>query len=90
MVLLRAEGYRTRGAGHHATTIAALRAIMGPKADGLADYLDACRSKRNTVDYDGVGVACLSETEELMVEVRGFQDIVRDWLERHHPDLVPQ
>ena len=29
-VVLRAEGYRTAGVGHHATVIACLRLIIGP------------------------------------------------------------
>lgn len=87
-IVLRAEGYRTGGTGHHATAIAAFRAIVGPKMEGLGDYLDACRSKRNTVDYDGVGVASQCEVEEVVVEARRMQSFVRTWLARHHPELL--
>ena len=39
-IALRAEGYRTVGAGHHWTTFAALPAILGSKLQTTADYLD--------------------------------------------------
>ena len=87
-VVLRSEGYRTAGAGHHATVIASLWEIVGPEAQGTADYLDACRSKRNTVDYDGVDVATESDVAELVVEARALQAMVRGWLREHHPQLA--
>jgi uncharacterized protein (UPF0332 family) len=87
-VVLRAEGYRTAGAGHHATVIKALRMIIGSEANELADYLDACRSRRNTVDYDGIDVATEADVAELIAEVHGLQVMVVGWLAEHHPDLA--
>jgi uncharacterized protein (UPF0332 family) len=87
-IVLRSEGYRTAGAGHHATVIESLRAIIGPDVHEAADYLDACRSKRNTVDYDGIGIATEAEVVELVAEARMLQTMVRNWLAEHHPDLA--
>lgn len=87
-VALRAEGYRTHGVAHHHTTIAALPMIIGHDAAETADYLDACRSRRNTVDYDGVGVATEADVLELIKEVGALQVLVLRWLKSAHPDLV--
>jgi hypothetical protein len=86
--VLRAEGYRTAGVGHHATAIVSLRLIVGAEVDELADYLDACRSKRNTVDYDGVGVATEADVVELIGEVEALRAVVVAWLAERHPELT--
>lgn len=87
-VVLRAEGYRTIGAGHHATVIRALRIIIGSEASELADYLDACRSRRNTVDYDGINIATEADVAELIKEVFVLRAMVLGWLSERHPDLT--
>jgi hypothetical protein len=87
-VVLRAEGYRTMGAGHHRTTILSLPQILGPPLSATADYLDACRSKRNTVDYDGIGVATEADVLELIDEVARLRKIVDEWLREKHPGLA--
>lgn len=87
-IVLRAEGYRTRGSGHHRTTIAALPLLMGGSFESIADYLDACRSRRNTVDYDGIGIATEADVAELTLEARELEALVRAWLTEHHPELV--
>jgi uncharacterized protein (UPF0332 family) len=87
-IVLRAEGYRTAGAGHHRTTIAALPQVLGPVLSSTADYLDACRSKRNTVDYDGIGVATEADVIELIDEATRLQGTIESWLRENHPDLA--
>ncbi|GAB4262415.1 MAG: hypothetical protein Kow00122_18860 [Thermoleophilia bacterium] len=67
-VVLRAEGLRTRGSGHHHTTIRALPLVLGESVGGTADYLDACRSRRNTLDYHGIGIATEADVAELIEE----------------------
>ncbi len=76
--------------GHHATVIACLILIVGSEAHGLADYLDACRSKRNTVDYDGIDIATEADVAELITEVQALQPMVVTWLTDHHPELIEQ
>lgn len=88
-VVLRAEGFRTAGTGHHHTTIVCLPEILGEEHRGTADYLDACRAKRNTVDYDGVGVATASDVGELLRECESLRTVVLAWLGREHGDLRP-
>lgn len=88
-VVLRAEGYRTKGAGHHSVTIMALATILGDEVRQTADYLDACRSRRNTVDYNGIGIATEADVEELLTEIERLRVIVLEWLRRTHPELIP-
>ena len=87
-IALRAEGFRTRGEAHHRTTIEALSLILGSDVEGTADYLDACRSRRNTVDYDGIGVATEADVAELLREVERLKAAVTEWLGRAHADLA--
>lgn len=87
-VVLRAEGYRTQGVAHHHTTIAALPLILGVEHAATADYLDACRSRRNTVDYDGIGIATEADVAELLREAEGLREAVLVWLENAHPELA--
>lgn len=87
-IIVRAHGYRTLGAGHHFTTLSLLPEILGPDLQSTSDYLNACRAKRNTVDYDGIGVATDSEVAELIEETEKFQAAVIAWVARAHPGLA--
>ena len=52
-ILLYAEGCRPpKGSLAPIRTLAALPHIIGPHRQADADYLDGCRQKRNTVEYD--------------------------------------
>jgi hypothetical protein len=87
-IVLRAEGYRTSGVGHHWTTFAVLPDALGPEAQATADYLDACRARRNTVDYDGIGIATEDDVHELVGETVGLRSTVKGWLGVAHPELL--
>ena len=87
-ILVRSEGLRTAGVGHHHTTIMCVPVVLGEQFRQTADYLDACRSKRNTVDYDGIGVATASDVAELLDESERLRNAVVRWLEVAHPELV--
>lgn len=89
-VVLRSEGYRTSGQAHHWVTLTVLPALMNPKMQSTADYLNACRSKRNTVDYDGIGIATEREVAELIAETERFRDTVDAWLRESHPELIEE
>lgn len=51
-IALLAEGWRPDKLDAHYRTIAALPLILGKTSQDGADYLDACRSKRNGLEYD--------------------------------------
>jgi len=63
-ILLYCMGYKPRGFGHHFVVFQAMKGIMGKDYDDLADYFDACRSKRNVTDYDFAGTISRIEAQE--------------------------
>ncbi len=81
-ILVRASGYRVKGQGHHMNTIAMISLILGNHKKDDADYLDACRRKRNIVEYDCVGGATIEDVKELREFVQEFQKEVLTWLSR--------
>jgi hypothetical protein len=87
-ILLYAEGYRAARTLQHYRTIQALPLILGPGYRADADYLDACRKKRNIVEYDYVGGATEDEASELAAYVMELREKVLDWLHQHHPQLL--
>lgn len=62
--------------------------IMGPERKEDATYLDACRAKRNVVEYDYVGAVSKSDADELILFVKELKEDVLNWLRKHHPDLL--
>ena len=74
-ILLHASGYRPEKSLAHYRTLAALPLILGERHKDNANYLDTCRTKRNTAEYDRAGVT----TEEDAGELIGF---VRDYAQR--------
>jgi len=87
-ILLYAEGYRPEKTLQHYRTIQALPLIFGENRKADADYLDACRSKRNIVEYDYVGAVTEANVRELIEFVKELQNSVLDWLKESHPDLI--
>lgn len=87
-VLLYAEGYRPEKSLAHFRTIQALPFILGDNRKPDAEYLDACRAKRNTVEYDYVGGATASDADELIEFVRELEKDVLKWLKEQHPKLL--
>lgn len=65
-ILIYAEGYRAEKNLAHYRTLQALPIVLGIQHNDDADYLDACRTKRNTVEYDYVGGATDADAEELV------------------------
>jgi len=86
-VLLYAEGYKAERTLQHYRTIQAMPLILGHEKANDANYLDACRSKRNVVEYDYVGGATDDNADELIVLVKELRDDVMAWLKKFHPDL---
>jgi hypothetical protein len=65
-MLLHAEGYRSGQGLQHYRTIQALPLILGEKREADANYIDTCRVKRNTVEYDRIGATSKGEVKELI------------------------
>jgi len=87
-VLLYAQGYRPAPTLAHYRTLQALPLILGKERKADAAYLDTCRTKRNTVEYDYVGGVTESDTEELIEFIESFENDVLEWLRFKHPDLI--
>jgi hypothetical protein len=79
-------GYRVASVpGHHRITFEAARLALGRTAVSLTDYFDACRRKRNEIDYTGAAIATTTEADELLLHARAFLNLVETWIEAHHP-----
>lgn len=88
-VLLYAEGYRPERALAHYRTLQSLPIILGIDRTEDADYLDSCRSKRNTAEYDVAGRISPEESIELIEFANGLKKDVLKWLRLKHPSLSP-
>ncbi|MBC5766224.1 DNA-binding protein [Ramlibacter albus] len=90
MVALLANGYRpsTTMPGHHQTMIQSLPLTLGVEKE-MWVVLDTLRKKRNQSDYSGELIepaavrACVDHAQAL-------QTRIKDWLQRHRPDLAPK
>lgn len=87
-ILLHATGYRPERTLQHKRTIDALPLILGEARKDDASYLDACRVKRNKVEYDMAGAATNADAEELLEFAGKLREDVLGWLKTNHPDLV--
>lgn len=81
-ILLHSSGYRPEKSLAHYRTLQALPLILGEKWQDDANYLDTCRLKRNTVEYDYVGGATAQDADELIEFVKELKAEVEKWLER--------
>ncbi len=86
-ILLHAEGFKAEKNLNHYRTIHAMGEIF-PERKADVHYLDACRAKRNTAEYDCVGVVTLADADELVGFIREFKPIVLEWLKKNHPELI--
>ena len=87
-VLLYASGYRPEKTLQHYRALQALPLILGPERKTDAEYLDACRIKRNTVEYDYAGAATRKDAQELIEFCKELREAVIAWLEREHIELT--
>lgn len=88
-ILLYAEGYRADRNLAHYRTLLALPVILGLEHTDDAIYLDSCRIKRNTVEYDMAGRVTPSEAAELITYTLSLRETVVGWLKSRHPALRP-
>ena len=82
-----AEGYRPDKNLAHYRTLQAMPLILGQHKRADADYLDVCRIKRNTVEYDCTGAATVQDATELIHFAQHLLAEVKIWLGAKHPDL---
>ena len=87
-ILLYAEGYKATRAQHHYRTIQSLPQILGASKNSDAEYLNFCRSKRNTLDYDYAGDVTAQDADELIDFVKSFKQEVISWLNQNYPEYL--
>jgi hypothetical protein len=81
-------GYRIASVpGHHRLTFDGAKLALGKPAEHLADYFDACRRKRNEIDYTGAVIATRTEAEELLLHANAFLTLVESWIASTRPAL---
>jgi hypothetical protein len=81
-------GYRIASVpGHHRLTFEGAKLALGKPAEQLADYFDACRRKRNEIDYTGATIATTTEADELLLHAKAFLSLVEGWIASTHPAL---
>jgi hypothetical protein len=82
-------GYRLAGTqGHHRLTFEAARLALGASADRPLDFFEACRRKRNVIDYDHASVATHTEAEEIVAEANDFFELVEVWIAANYPQFA--
>lgn len=86
-ILMYSEGYRPEKNLAHYRTLQALSIILGAEREDDADYLNCCRAKRNTVEYDYVGGATDSDADELISFAVELKNDVIIWIKKEHPEL---
>jgi hypothetical protein len=87
-MLLYAQGYRPEKNLAHYRTLQSLPLILGQAWADDADYLDACRAKRNTAEYDAAGHVSKAEADELIGFTHKLRDACLSWLRASHTGLV--
>ena len=87
-MLLASSGYRTSGLGHHQTTIEGIEIALGNPGKPYAALFDACRRKRNMVDYDMSGIVTGTEVAQLIDETNKFVKVAEAWITKNHPSLA--
>lgn len=87
-ILLYAEGYRPAQNLAHYRTLQALPLILGATRQGDADYLETCRGKRNTAEYDSAGRTSPEEVAELVAFSKELRKRVKEWLAQNHANLL--
>ena len=88
-ILLLAEGWKPDKLNAHHRTISALPLILGRERQDDADYLDACRAKRNGLEYDAAGRVSAAEAKELRKFATELRETVIAWLTEKHPEFSP-
>ena len=90
MVALYCKGYRPdkSGGNEHYRTINSLTETMGSHYQEIRDYLDSCRAKRNTSDYDMAGMISKHQVKELIGTAQELYAKVRSWQKDNFPEYV--
>ena len=87
-ILLYASGYRAERQLQHYRTIQSLSLILGKAHREEVEYLEACRKKRNIVEYEYVGGATEADADELVNFVKKLREDVLNWINKNQSHLL--
>lgn len=87
-MMLYDAGYMPEKSLAHYRTLLSIEFTLGEDRKSDAVYLDACRAKRNHVEYDYVEGASAAEAEELLEFAKELREEVVGRLRVRHPGLV--
>jgi hypothetical protein len=87
-ILLYAEGYRAERNLQHYRTIQALGVVFGDDTREDVRYLEVCRKKRNTIEYDAAGTVTERDAKELTEFAAELRSRVLAWLKENHAELI--
>jgi len=86
-LIVRVSGERIHGQDHHRLTFERLGQLAQGRWSGLANYLQHCRTRRNTVVYDIAGSISEAEATEVRKEAEALLNDVLAWIHKDHPEL---
>ena len=87
-IVLYTQGYRPENSLAHYRTIMALKEIPGQDWVQHCAYLNECRMRRNTLEYDQAYTISIDDARHLVAFANSFHLEVRKYLESHYPDLI--
>ena len=87
-IMLYAAGFKPEENLAHYRTLLAIEFTIGVHRKDDAAYLDACRVKRNIVEYDNIGGASHAEAIELLDFVKELKEEVLEILAEKYPVLL--
>jgi hypothetical protein len=88
-IAIACSGYRVSPrSGHHKVTFEAAGVAIGGEAAALADYFEACRRKRNVIDYISSSVATDTEADEIVKRANDFRSVIEKWVKLKHPSIA--
>ena len=88
-VILFSQGFRPENALAHYRTIMALKEIPQQNWAHYTAYLNACRIRRNTLEYHQIDLVSQEEATQLVRFATTFRVEVLDYLAKFHPTLAP-
>ena len=89
-IAARAHALRVTGSNmNHFLQIQLAKSLLDRDAAPLLAVLENARTKRNHATYDEAGTISDAEVGELERTVLQLEQLVRDWLARAHPELLP-
>ncbi len=81
-------GYRiVSKVGHHRVSLESTKLALGKPVHKFADYFEACRRKRNKIDYTFSNIATETEAKEILIQAAEFYNQVEEWIAKNHPTL---